>query len=185
MSSMFSFSTNPLTNDTCMSWNGCSGLVCEKCYAIRKAKFREGLTVKLEQNSQIFSKKKITRKDIPILNLKYLRINSFGEVINKKHADNIYTICRLNPGVLVTVYTKRPDLFDLSKKPQNLQLIYSNPIMNPKTWKIPAGFDKIFNVFDSKTIKERKIKVNCMKKCIECLKCYTKNKTRIINEKVK
>ena len=104
--------------------------------------------------------------------------------------------------------------FDNNVKPSNLILIYSNSKLDKPMNKPPKYFDKTFNnviklsfndyfkkytmFIDKKHIDntlKRNIKkqydiyknnkVNCYEKCIDCLKCYTKNNITTIIEKAK
>jgi hypothetical protein len=140
----------------------------------------------MDYNSKLLSESMLKNSQIPKFNRLYVRINSFGELINDIHLQNILLIAINNPNTTFTLFTKRVDLVKkLPSKPKNMIFIYSNPILNSGFEKIPKGFDKIFTVFDKQTVKERKIKINCMKNCMSCLKCYTRNDINQIRELIK
>jgi len=104
--------------------------------------------------------------------------------------ENYCNIALFNPSTNFALWTKRKDIikayFSVNKKPKNLILIYSNPIISKPITKPPLYFDKVFNaVYKEQFIKEQ----NCTgQKCKDCLKCYNfsnKKKDNIIYEAVK
>jgi hypothetical protein len=188
MNQINSINTNNLTNEFCKRNSENPKLICSKCYANRLVKFRKQLEIRLQNNSELLSKKIIARKDLPTINALYFRINSFGEIINKKHLINIFNIAKKNPKTNFTLWSKRVKIFTKEMmliKPNNLQLIYSNPILDNKSEIIPKNFNKIFTVYSSKYVKDNNIKINCEKNCMTCLKCYKPNKIKYIREKLK
>ena len=181
-----SLNTDNTTNEFCKSMSKCRNLICSKCYANRLLAFRKSLKEKLEVNSEIMSTRILKQNEIPIFNNLYVRFNSFGELINRIHLQNILLICINNPRTTFTLWSKRANLIkELPSKPNNLILIYSNPIINPVSTKIPKGYDKIFNVYTKAFIKENNININCLKSCMNCLKCYTFNNIKQINEVIR
>ena len=71
-----------------------------------------------------------------------------------------------------SLWTKRKNIVSRvlknRDKPKNLVLIYSNPYVDKLNVELPKHFNKVFN----NVSKDSSI-VNCSKKCIECMMCYT------------
>ena len=180
-----SINTNSLNNSFCQSMSKNEDYVCNKCYSNRYLKFRPPLAELLDLNDEILSMEKLKMKDIPVMNNLYVRFNSFGELINEQHYRNIVKICKRNPKTTFTLWSKRVGLVGY-KKPENLILVFSEPAINSLDEKIPTFFDKLFVVFTREFAKEHKVKINCSKACINCLKCYSKdNQDTIIREIIK
>jgi len=113
---------------------------------------------------------------LPIVLNSHFRFNSHGELINKIHFKNLIRICLKNPYCHFTLWTKRANIinscFKEINKPKNLNLIFSNSIIDKPLKKIPKYFDKTFNNV-SKDYKQ-KSEINCNSKCVECMVCYLK-----------
>jgi len=106
----------------------------------------------------------------------------------KQHLDNLMAVIRHNPHCTFAMWTKRKDFikryFDVNTKPDNLILIYSNPVVGAIMKEPPVYFDRTFNnVPEDKHVELQ----NCTgQKCIECMLCYTQgNGVTTIVEKVK
>tara|TARA_R100000808_G_C2134551_1_gene143081 strand:+ start:110 stop:571 length:462 start_codon:yes stop_codon:yes gene_type:complete len=134
--------------------------------------FRKNCTPKFSRNSKYLSEKVQDRKTLPICPNMVGRFSSHGELINSNHLENLINICLNQPMTTFTLWTKRKDIVNRVlkniKKPKNLILVYSNPIINKLDVKLPKHFDKVFNNVKSKTNN-----VNCDSKCLDCMKCYT------------
>jgi len=122
-------------------------------------------------------------KEIPQFNTLYFRFDGHGELINETHFINYLLITEHNPKTTFSLFTKRHKLvkrvLETRKKPQNLILVYSNPIVDRITDKIPYYFDKVFN-----TTTEKSTRDNCTgRKCIECLACYTHGTDTLVEMK--
>tara|TARA_R100000664_G_C2640318_1_gene65633 strand:- start:34 stop:495 length:462 start_codon:yes stop_codon:yes gene_type:complete len=134
--------------------------------------FRKNCTPKFSRNSEYLSEKVQDRKTLPICPNMVGRFSSHGELINSNHLENLINICLNQPMTTFTLWTKRKDIVNRVlkniKKPKNLILVYSNPIINKLDVKLPKHFDKVFNNVKSKTNN-----VNCDSKCLDCMKCYT------------
>ena len=173
--------TNTLSNNFCAKMSKCKSNICNKCYSVNMLKtFRQNCVPCFEHNSSIL-KNDIDFKT-PRIKSDIFRFNAHGEIINYQHVFNLMLIVKDNPDTTFALWTKRPILVNLyiSKhgKPKNLILVYSNPKTNSKA-KCPDNFDKTFNVFTNKKLA----KINCgSKSCRQCMLCYTKNRTKVINE---
>ena len=105
-----------------------------------------------------------------------------------QHLDNLMAVITHNPHCTFALWTKRKDFikkyFDNNTKPDNLILIYSNPMVGAIMKEPPEYFDRTFNnVPEDKHVELQ----NCTgQKCMDCMLCYTKgNGVTTIVEKVK
>jgi len=183
---MNSINVSSLNNPFCIEMSKIEGNVCSKCYSTRLLKCRKALKTKLEKNGELLINN-INSYDLPRINAKWFRFNSYGELLNKKHFINLTKIAHKNIHVTFALWTKRIQLVGDYPVPANLILIYSEPRINPKEVWIPPRFNKVFAVYTKDYIKENNIDINCGgKKCITCLKCYSiHNDYNIIREKLK
>lgn len=182
-----SISTNKLQNCYCMKKH-CKLSICNFCYVNHLNKFYGSTFINaLTHNSDILMNDSFTPYKLSA-KLDIMRFNSFGELHNITHLDNIVKICNENKHVHFTLWSKRriivKEYFDNHSIPGNLTLIYSNPIID-KDVTIPKYFHKVFNVITDKNDN----RVNCGKrKCRECMLCYginSINSTSFIYEVIK
>ncbi len=183
-----SINTNPLDNEYCIKMSKKPNTVCFKCYSIRTLNRWYQVRKPLTRNSIELSETVLPMRDLPTINALYFRFNSHGELINKKHLLNLFKICRKNPKVSFALWSKRIEVFDelnMDKRPDNLVLIYSSPIVNLKSRKPREYFDKVFTVFTEDYVSENSIEINCQKKCYRCLTCYSRTTPVFIQELIK
>ena len=183
-------STNTTTNKFCNKMNKSNNIdvICKHCYSHSMLNtYRKNMQNALQRNSDALSLEELHDNDIPIINQLYMRFNAHGELINEMHIKNLFKICFKNPRVNFALWTKRKDIViqyinKIGTKPSNLKLIFSNSIINTIV-EPPTYFDSTFNNVDSDNMKDKQ---NCTgQKCIDCLLCYTHNKTKHIVEAVK
>jgi hypothetical protein len=180
MEGMVSINTSPLSNPFCIKMHKNSKAICSHCYSQRLEKFygyKKGYVESWHNNGIELSTKKL--ESIPVLNYDYVRFHAHGEIINRRHYLNLVEIAKHNPNTMFALFTKRIDIVKNPIKVHNLIYIYSNPIINTVA-KLPHGFDKVFNV---QSVHDEK--VNCPKKCIDCLVCYKHNDIEQIYEVMK
>lgn len=185
MQGMLSINTSTVMNPFCQKMKETDS-ICRKCYARSLEPFRSkglGYSKLWFNNGVELSSSPLKR--IPKLKVKVMRLHAFGELINRTHLNNFKMIAENNPDTLFTLWTKRKNLFKDFIKPSNMILIYSEPKVNKVCKNVPENFDKIFAVFNKKFAKENNIDINCEKKCITCMKCYSHNSIQIINELMK
>ena len=188
MSGIHSINTSTISNTFCGKMQKTDS-VCSKCYASRYENMRPTLHNALIRNDKVLSESILPVQELPVFNDLFIRANSFGELINATHLKNLANIARKNPNTLVTLWTKRKDLirsvFSTFEKPENLQIIYSSPVINKQS-KRPMFFDKVFTVYDKKTAINNDIEINCgSKSCTSCRICYTKNDIVNVRELLK
>jgi len=185
MEGILSISSSVSDNPFCKKNATIPGSVCSKCYATRGIKRFKSLKSLLEKNTEVLSKVRFTKEDIPFFNDTIFRFQSHGEINTTLEVENYMTICDANPHCTFTLWTKRPNIVNkvLSKreKPANMILIHSS-LMVDREEKLPENFDKVFTVFSSEDAG-----INCgAKSCITCRKCYNlEDKTVFVREKLK
>jgi hypothetical protein len=179
--------TNPLTNDFCkkMSSSGKDNIICTHCYSCSMLKaYRKNCVPAFENNSIALSTGNI---DLPKFKSNdIIRFHAHGELINEKHLDNLLSIVEANPTKTFALYTKKKDMISAKfcnrSVPDNLILVYSNPIIDAPETTPPDYFHKVFNVCRD----NYKDKINCGgKDCNGCRNCYDKTKENVIYEMIK
>ena len=179
-----SLNTDTTTNEFCQSmYNSKKDVICRECYSMNMLNtFRKKCKPKFLNNSKYLSSKIHPREYLPPCPSTVGRFHSHGELINSIHLENILNICKNQPMTTFTLWTKRKNIVNRvlgnRGKPKNLILIYSNPHVDKLDVDLPKHFDKVFN-----NVSKHTDKVNCSKKCLECMMCYTLgNKTTQIIE---
>lgn len=192
-----SLSTSPLLNPLCVGRHGNKMLICASCYSYTYNKMRKGLREKLARNTAILSSGIIPYELIPVINDRYFRIESFGDLQNVIQAINYLNFICKNPETSFGWWTKNPAfirsaLAELGiEKPSNVQVIFSacglNVEISIETVQKAFPFvDKVFTVFDSDYIDKHDIAINCGdRKCAECLNCYKCGGNAQVREKRK
>ena len=176
--------TNTLTNEFCQKMHNSSPqCICTDCYSFAMLEgSRKNCQPAWQLNSDILSGG-LLGYPLPQFNSLYVRFDGHGELINETHFINYLLITEHNPKTTFSLFTKRHRLvkkvLETRKKPQNLILVYSNPLVDRITDKIPYYFDKVFN-----TTTEKSTRDNCTgRKCIECLACYTHGTNTLVEMK--
>jgi len=176
--------TNTLTNEFCQKMHSSSSqCICTDCYSFAMLQgSRKNCQPAWQLNSDILSSD-LLGYPLPQFNSLYVRFDGHGELINETHFINYLLITEHNPKTTFTLFTKRHKLvkkvLETRKKPQNLILVYSNPIVDRITDKKPQYFSKVFN-----TTTEKSTRDNCTgRKCIECLACYTHGTDTLVEMK--
>lgn len=192
MKNIDSISTSCLANEACEGRRLITGAVCQKCYAKKYLTHRPNLNEKLIDNMDILTTELLQDSDFPIINAHTFRLESFGELVNEIHLTNYIKLCELNPRTVFGLWTKELAIlgrvFETVPKPQNLVITLSSPYINKPfdMWADVWYIDHVFTVYEKKFAKDNGIDINCgKKKCIECLKCYSKDTEFYINELLK
>lgn len=177
--------TDTTSNKYCIKMSK-TDTICGSCYSWNMLKtFRKNAVPSFKRNSKFLSAEVHDPKYLLPVSSIIARFNGHGEIINEAHFINIINICKNQPNTTFTLWTKRKDIINKVckdyKLPKNLIMIYSNPVINTIMKKVPKHFHKVFN-----NVTNNSDKINCIGKCIECLKCYNlKDKTEQIIEVVK
>ena len=178
--------TNTLTNEFCQKMHSSSPqCICTDCYSFAMLQgSRKNCQPAWQLNSDILSSD-LLGYPLPQFNSLYVRFDGHGELINETHFINYLLIAEHNPKTTFTLFTKRHKLvkrvLETREKPQNLILVYSNPIVDRITEKKPRYFSKVFN-----TTTEKSTRDNCTgRKCTECLACYRFDGNSVLIEQKK
>jgi hypothetical protein len=191
MTGFISINTSVLKNPFC-SINRCDKKkICSVCYGKYMIDRYPRLKAKLDSNYQILSKD-LTIPEINEIsgiiknqNKRFIRIHSIGEISGIEMLSNYYEIIEKNPDSIFALWTKRPEIIkQIHYKPDNLKVVYSNPLIDKPSNKIPVYCDSIFNVITYGYAMFKGIIPNCSGKCIDCLKCY-KTDNNVIIELIK
>lgn len=194
MSGIRSLSTYKLVCNTCLQFKDNKKTICNKCYADRQLKLYKQLAPCLIYNTLLLKYTKLSARQLPFINELYFRFESFSDLQNAQHLENLYKIARYNKKTRFALWTKNYKLIKSMKTPQNVNIILSSVLLNAcvldeynaAKMKTATGAKniKIFTVYDKKHITT--VKQNCAKKCITCLKCYkAHDNTLFINEILK
>lgn len=176
-----SVNTSSLKNKFCEVASKVKGSVCSVCYSNRLTKFRKQLEIKITLNSKLLSERRLQEHELPAFNNLFVRFNSFGEIINETHMENLIAIAERNPYTTFGLWTKRSDIVLKFRKRDNIKYIFSVSKLDGKIPKpeVLEYFDKAFIVVSDNT------GVNCSGACLDCRLCYTDNDITIIKEQKK
>lgn len=186
--------TNTLSNKFCqmLALSGNANIVCcgngdePECYSWRMLTgSRKNCVDKFQQNTVTLSTDYVEWGALPVFNALWVRFHGHGELENLMHMVNFHNIARKNPKTTFGLWTKRRNIIrqyhEAYTQPDNLILIYSNPLTNVIREAVPQGFDKVFNA----TLHSSDLE-NCTGRvCTECLDCYHKGGNSVIVERVK
>lgn len=186
MFNMISLNTSTVKNKFCQKMQKCNEFVCARCYAQTLESLRKLITPPFAKNGELLSKRLLRDNEIPILNIRLVRFDAFGELINKTHYRNLIQIVEANPTAFFALWTKRADLIKNDmKRLKNMNHVFSSPRMNVVAKEQSKLFDKVFTVYNAPYVREHNVKINCSKSCFKCGICYSKNRTKYIHELVR
>jgi hypothetical protein len=195
MKGINSIGTSCANNPFCIKRRENGDSVCSHCYAATYMKMRKKLKEHLEENAQILTTRLLQGREIPVTNAQVFRFESFGDLYNATHLCNYVLICEENPYTKFALWTKNTwvldEVFNKSnvKKPENLSIVVSSPLMNTpveldreKFWFV----DHVFTVYDKGYISEHNVDINCgSRDCLGCQLCYHKDTDFYVREKLK
>jgi hypothetical protein len=180
----------------------CKDSICSHCYAASQQQRNFGLTDHNVINGFILQNiafyPALFQIAFPALALeKVFRIESFGDVANRKQIYNYLSLCNAFPMVNFAAWSKNVALWDsvfrIVGKPANLSFIASaNKVNDPDS--IPCAnseyIDHTFTVYDRQEIDNKGIKINCGgRACAACIaagkNCYYRNADKEIHEELK
>lgn len=193
MEGIRSLSTYKLTCKTCLSLKDNKATICSHCYVDNTFKRYPQLSLAMIYNTLLLKFTKLSQRQLPIINDLYFRFESFSDLQNEQHLQNLYAIAKHNPYTQFALWSKNYGLVWKYKAPKNVNIILSNYYLNKDLInadklieitkaRTQAKNVKVFSVYDDEHIQNQ----NCEKHCITCLKCYKKSdKTTMINELLK
>lgn len=179
MAGFISINTSQKLNRFCQSQCNNERAVCKFCYGrgmeINYRRLRARIINNFYRLSVPLSDQEISDLSGQIReeNKHFVRFHSIGELTGINHLLNFYRICETLKDNQFGLWTKRPGIVQKTKKvPDNLSMIYSNPILDQPIETIPARFNGVFNVVSYGYCIENNIVPNCTGLCMKCLKCY-------------
>lgn len=188
MAGIDSIGTSCLHCGSCQIRQKEEGTVCEHCYAKKYLGARKALRDKLELCTAFYTAYEIKPEQVPLINSRAFRFESFGEVQNERQLKNHYTIAEKNKHCTFAIWIKSGYVIEsLADEgmlpPDNLVINFSSLWLNqPDT--MPRWYaDHVFTVYTKSQAKEEKI--NCGGACVDCLKCYQKGGEKQIKEVLK
>lgn len=191
MSGIPSISTSCLCNPICKARMKDGSSICAHCFAEATLNRYKAAGMAMESNYYLLTESILPLEMLPIFaNVAIVRIESFGDVANVNQAINYANICKANPNVTFAWWSKNMNIikkaFDIVGKPDNVIMVESSEKLNIAKEASSDIVDKVFTVYDEKTIKAQNIDINCGARCCAtCRNCYCKNSAKIVNEKLK
>lgn len=191
MSGIPSISTSCLCNPICLKRMQDGDSICSHCFAQATLNRYTNASKAMESNYYLLTESILPLDLLPIFaNVAIVRIESFGDVANKTQAINYLNIIKANPNVIFAWWSKNMAIIksaiDEIGKPENLILVESSAKLNKAKVASNGYVDKVFTVYDEKTIADNNININCGARCCAtCRRCYNKNTESVISEKLK
>ena len=159
--------------------------ICPNCFSNEMHDHYDALSEKLKRNTTLLTDHIISPEVMPYLNYAYFRFESFGDLNNSIQAINYFNLCYKNKHMSFAQWTKNPWFINLAikagyKKPKNINIGYSSPLLNVEVKNITNLYpfiDFVFTVYTARYAIENDIEINCGDRyCIECQKCYKTHK---------
>lgn len=195
MSGIPCISTSVALNPICAARAKNPDSICAHCFAAATVARYTKLGEHLAENTATLTAP-LREEDIPLFNytVNMVRFEAFGDTNNATQAANYFKIAAANPCVRFAVWTKNPKHYELAiaggaVKPPNLIIVYSSPLLNKPETSVFERYpfiDKVFTVYDKKTIAEKNIIINCgARSCGSCGLCYFDRAIKEVNEQLK
>ena len=188
MTGMPAITTSMLCNAHCQKLSNIIGTVCEKCYTMKYLKSRPAVEKCYAENTDLLTSSIIPIKQLPFINAAMCRLETFGDIVNTTHLQNYVNLIKKNNHCMFSLFTKNYtvvfDYFKTHKQPKNLSIVISSLIINEpfELEFLPDHLTnvKIFTVYSKPFAKDNNVAINCGKnRCVDCRRCYTKNKNPI------
>lgn len=196
MAGIQSVGTTSLVNPICRKRKEICDGVCAHCYADSLCKLRTSLNVRLMENFEKLTSRLLTPKEaeaVPVSTL-LARIESFGDVANVTQARNYIRIIRAHKWIQFGIWSKNWGIwraaFIKEGKPKNCTYVHSSMHLNHVDDVSPLMkkyVDHVFTVWTKDQYPEFEGgKTECAGlSCAQCQKCYRKNTSYYINEKLR
>ena len=196
MSGFPSISTSVALNPICQARAKNPDSICHHCFAMSTVARYTALGVHLAENTTVLCKDILPLELLPKFSfaVNMCRFESFGDLNNITQVINYFNIAKVNAHVHFALWTKNPKLVALAieqgnAKPENLNIIYSSPMLNTCADDIFTRYpfiDKVFTVYDKQTIARENITINCgARACASCGLCYFDKVVKIVREQLK
>lgn len=195
MDGIQSVSTSVKLNPICKFRAQCGNSVCAHCYASKLVGYRRKLAECLETNHEILNNHLLSETEAMQVEFTTAlgRIEAFGDVASVTCARNYIRIIRANPETKFGIWTKNCGIwlaaFHKEGKPDNTTFVVSSPRLNEPV-EIPELIrpyvDHVFTVWDKEHYTFGNTETECAGLCCrKCRKCYRKETSFYINEKLR
>lgn len=194
MSGMISISTSCLHNPDCKDHAEIDGAICKLCYANTLLTKRSSIDIPLLKNTKILCNVIIPADVWPLLNVRYFRFESFGDLQCANQCINYFNCCERNKDTECALWSKNYKYIKITiddlgySKPSNLVIVISSLMLNVRlNIKLFPHADKVFTVYTREFLNEHpEIKINCGSlHCLTCNRCYHLDSEVYINELVR
>ena len=187
MEGMPAVTSSMLCNERCMKLIKIKGSVCEKCYTNKYLSCRPNLEKCYRENTDLLTSSIIPKNQLPFINAAFCRLETFGDITNATHLQNYINLVKKNNHCTFCLFTKNYTVvfnyFKTNKQPSNLSIVVSSLMLNepfPIENCLHLKNLKIFTVYTKKFADRHNVPIICGKnRCIDCRRCYTKNKTPV------
>ena len=186
-----SVSTSCLVNPYCQARMKNGEMVCAHCFAETQQERYSASREHSIANYELLNGEILPLEALPRFgNVSKVRIESFGDLGSITQAINYLRMVAINPHCTFAWWTKNHNFVTkaierIGYKPKNLILVASSVKLNEAA-KLPAYFDKVFTVYDKKTIARDNIQINCgARSCVTCGRCYSKRTAADVREQLK
>lgn len=166
-------------NPFCIARMKNGAAVCAQCFAEATTNHYANLRKNLEYNSLVLAGSVLPLELLPKFKrtIIMVRFEAFGDLLNVTHMKNYINICRVNPHVNFTLWTKNPNFVKLAcdevGKPANLTIIQSSFLVNEPEEPANEYIDKVFTVYSAEYLEFHSIESNCAGlDCAACASCY-------------
>lgn len=190
MAGITCLSTSVLCNPFCAARREKAGCICSKCYAASTCSRYSALEKNMQRNSELLTATLYDIDQLPVINAQIFRFEAFGDLINATQCRNYFRIAKRNPGVRFALWTKNPGIVQQAinageNKPDNLVILLSSATIGQRCDASCWDFvDKTFTVYAKDQLGDEHI--NCgSRACLTCQKCYRKDTTDDIRERLK
>jgi len=167
--------------------------ICKECFADATLNHYSNLDDATSDNFFLLNESILPIDLLPTFgNVRFVRIESFGDLGSVTHAINYLNMIKKNYDVTFAWWSKNPNFINqalqiVGGKPENVIFIQSSCYINLKEEKKFDWIDKVFTVYDKKFIQENGLDINCgSRNCVGCKRCYNlRNKEENVSEELK
>ena len=191
MAGLPSISTSCLDNPICQARMKDGNSICAHCFAAATLNQYKTCGEHASNNLRLLSENVLALDLLPVFgNVRFVRIESFGDVANVNQAINYLNIAKVNPEVTFAWWSKNMSIIakaiEIIGRPENIIFIESSERVNVAKAKSFDFIDYVFTVYDKKYIKENSVNINCgARRCLACGRCYHKGNSEQVREQLK
>lgn len=192
MSGLPSVSTSCLENPICVARMKDGNSICSKCFASATLEKYKSAGAHASNNFRLLNADVLPLDLLPVFgNVRFVRVESFGDVASVTHAVNYLNMAKVNPDVIFAWWSKNMNIIAkaleiVGGKPGNVIFIESSERINYAKAKSFDFVDYVFTVYDKPTIKAESVEINCgARRCLTCGRCYHKGNSEAVREQLK